>query len=361
MKIFTLLIALLVSFVAAAQHARVRPLADTIGFAHTALQMDSFVSRMERLQGAMLREKTGNLASHKEKDWKLVISPHDDYTYTGYLYSLGLSALHAKTVIVFGVAHKARQFASKNKIVFDSYDFWCGPFGDIPVSALRDDIMNTLPANTFELNDSLQRAEHSVEAVLPFLQYYRHDVEIVSILVPYMSFSRMDSISRHLSEAIALALKKRNLHWGKDVALVISNDAVHYGDEGWNGKNFGKFGTDSAGYKKALEYEQHIIGECLTGKLHDDKVKSFNTYTVKQDDFNEYLWTWCGRFSVPFGLLTAYYMQLRLSSKPLRGYLFDYNTSISNSHIRVDDLGMGITAPATMRHWVGYTVIGYCE
>ncbi|NTW53396.1 MAG: AmmeMemoRadiSam system protein B, partial [Chlorobaculum sp.] len=36
-----------------------------------------------------------------------------------------------------------------------------------------------------------------------------------------------------------------------------------------------------------------------------------------------------------------------------------YATSISQPHLKVDDLGMGQTAIATLRHWVGYPAIGF--
>ena len=35
-------------------------------------------------------------------------------------------------------------------------------------------------------SNDMQTVEHSVEAIVPFLQAYNRDVEIVSILVPYM-------------------------------------------------------------------------------------------------------------------------------------------------------------------------------
>lgn len=101
----------------------------------------------------------------------------------------------ANTVIIFGVAHKARQLNLENQVVFDSYEYWKGPYGNIKVSGLREEIMGLLPRNLFQVNDSMQRMEHSVEAIIPFLQYYNHDIQVVSILVPYMSYGRMQEIA----------------------------------------------------------------------------------------------------------------------------------------------------------------------
>lgn len=43
----------------------------------------------------------------------------------------------------------------------------------------------------------------------------------------------------------------KGLEWGRDFCIVISTDAVHYGDKEWGGKNYAPYGTDSAGYAKA--------------------------------------------------------------------------------------------------------------
>ena len=101
-------------------------------------------------------------------------------------------------------------------------------------------------------------------------------------------------------------MKHKGLVYGNDLAIVISNDAVHYGSEGWGGKDLAPFGTNGNGNEKAKQKDQTIIEECLVNELTSSKIKRFNTYTVNQDDFKEYGWVWCGRYSLPFGLLTAH-------------------------------------------------------
>jgi hypothetical protein len=144
------------------------------------------------------------------------------------------------------------------------------------------------------------------------------------------------------------------------VALLISTDAVHYGDEQWNGKNFAFYGADTTGYNKAVEHEHEIMNNCLKDELKTEKIRSFTEYTVQKENFKEYKWTWCGRYSVPVGLLTSLYLQQYLKTKPLTGTLLGYSNSLDHRHIKVDDLqGMGVTAIATIRHWVGYAAVGY--
>jgi AmmeMemoRadiSam system protein B len=341
------------SFLPAQEH-KLRSLADTIGFAHTAVQMDSVMKRLVRMfpPEAMVSSR---------KDIKVMISPHDDYAYVSNLYPLALSRIKAPIVILIGVAHKARTMGIENKMIFDSYTHWKGPYREVKVASIREDIIAQLPKRSFEVNDSLQKAEHSVEAIIPFLQYYNPQVQIVSILVPAMPYQRMDTLSAYLAGALQKASVKNKLQWGRDIVMIISNDAVHYGDEGWNGRNFARYGADSAGYLQAGEFEQKLMRECLEEKMDKEKIRKFTQYTVKEEDFREYQWTWCGRYSVPFGLLTAIHWQKALSSSPIKGTLLGYGNSLNTIHIPVEDLGLGVTAPFTIRHWVAYAVIGYSD
>jgi AmmeMemoRadiSam system protein B len=343
-----------------AQYVKLRPLADTVGFAHTALQMNVFMDRVRQTQSDTLVKKRKTAGVDEQTVWKTVITPHDDYTYCGYMYPLALENIKAKTVILFGVAHKARTLHLENKMIFDSYTHWRGPYGNVEVSSLRNDILSQLPANTFEVNDSMQKIEHSVEAEIPFLQYYNKNIEIVSILAPPMNYEKINELAAHLAKAIGFVMKTKNLKWGNDIAFVISADAVHYGDEEWSGRNFAFYGADEAGYKKAVKHEWEILSNCMNGSLDASKVKLFTEYTVKKEDHKDYKWTWCGRYSVPLGLQTSFYLANELKIFPFEGKPLGYSTSLENKPIDVKDLGsMGTTAVATIHHWVGYAAVGF--
>ena len=342
------------------QQIKLRPLADTIGFAHTATQMDSVIKRIMRSQGKTLTEKRKEADITDKTIFKTVVAPHDDYTYAGYMYPLALQNIKAKTVVLFGVAHKAKNFGAENKLIFDNYTHWRGPYGNVKVSPFREQIISLLPEAIYSVNDSMQKTEHSIEAEIPFLQYYNPNVEIISILVPYMDWHTMDSLSNQLGNAIAIILQSNRLRWGKDVALVISADAVHYGDEDWGGRNFAYYGADSAGYKKAVAHETGIMDTCFSGETSNSKINTFTRYTVQKENYKEYKWTWCGRYSVPFGVATALKLNRALMLKPLTGKILSYETSLSNKPIPVKDLGgMGTTANATIHHWVGFPAIGF--
>lgn len=331
---------------------------DTIGFAQYDWQMDSIMERITGQYGKSIKQSFQKAGIDRSTHWKTVISPHDDYAYAGSLYPMALKHVTANTLILIGVAHKARILNLEDQIIFDGFDAWKGPYGNVPVSSLRTSIMERLPSDLYQVNDSMQAMEHSLEALIPFLQYYNPTIEIIPILVPYMNFNRMDKLARSLASAIHNTMEEEGKQWGRDFAIVISNDAVHYGDEGWGGKNFARYGADSSGYTMALEHEKKIVGT-LSGKPTPEKIKKFCDYTVEKNDHKQYKWTWCGRYSVPFGLLTSFYLNEPARQKELLGIPIGYATSIKNKPLKVHDLQMGTTAPATIRHWVGYAAIGY--
>ncbi len=329
---------------------------DTVGFAQYGWQTDSLLARIERFQPAQLKEAGALFAS--SASLRVTISPHDDYTYVGYLYPALLSHVRSDVVILFGVGHKARVFGIEDKIVFGSFSKWKSPRGTVEISELQNSIIENLPEDQFTVHDSLQAAEHSMEALVPFLEYYNEDVKIIPIIVSAMSFERMEAVASSLSAAIMKTMKEADLAWGTGWSIVISTDAVHYGNEDWGGKNYDRFGVDSAGYFQAVEYEKQILSGMLGGDLTPEKIRAFSSCTVSDDDYREYKWTWCGRYAVPLGLLTAYDISVKTGA-PLKGKVVGYSTSIANQPVPLSDLGMGITAPAKLTHWVGYAAVGY--
>jgi AmmeMemoRadiSam system protein B len=339
---------------------RVRDLADPVGFAHRAAQMDRVAERIEAQDGARLARILNEKGISGAARWRMAIAPHDDYAYAGFMYPLALRNLKARTAIIFGVAHRARQLGLEDVLVFEGFTHWRGPYGDIAVSPLREKIKARLPSSSFVVNDDMQSIEHSVEAKLPFLQHANRAISFVPILVPCMSFTRANELASTLAAALAAIVREDGVEWGPDFALVSSTDAVHYGDEGWGERNFAWYGVDEKGYGRALQHEARIMSDCFAGELSPQRIERFARYTLADHDHREYKWTWCGRYSVPLGLLVAWHLAQQLPAEPLSGTVLGYATSLGDQRIRVDDLdGMGVTAPATLRHWVGYAAVGY--
>ncbi len=341
----------LIPFLVLAQKSetkKTRAFNDSIGFAKHGWQMDSIISRIDPT------DKPETKATYKA-----VINPHDDYSYAAGLYTKTLAGIKANTVVLIGVAHRARNYDLQDKLIFGDYDTWEAPYGKVKISSLRAQLVKELKKESYIVHDSMMQLEHSLEAIVPFLQHQNRKVKILPILVPYMKFEDMQRYSDLLAEALSELMKKNKLEYGKDLAVVISNDAIHYGSEDWGDSDLAPFGTGPEGNTKAHEKDEEIIASTLQGKLTEDKIETFNDYTVMDNNYKEYKWTWCGRYSVPFGLLFANKLNKLTSGEDLNGDLIGYRSSLRNEHLKVKDLGMGTTAPSKPTHWVAYVGMAY--
>jgi len=334
---------------------------DVVGFASTAQQMDSVLA-LCREEAQERQDSLKEMYGWNDTTlFRAGVCPHDDYAYAGRLYPLLLSRIKAKRVILFGVFHKAKVFGSHDVLVFDSFDSWHGPYGRVKVAtSLRDAILRQMPAEEVVVDNDAQQVEHSVEAIVPWLQAMNPDVEIMSILVPYMGWERLATLSDHLSDALTDILRERGWELGKDVAIISSSDAVHYGDAGWGGADYAPFGADVAGYEKAVQRDLDLAKNQLAGPVEDGRLKGFFDRCVDPDDVYQYRITWCGRFSIPLGIRVAGQVAQQIGEAPLDGVFLDYGTSVSEATLPLDKLsGMGTTAPNNLHHWVGYAAVGY--
>ena len=338
-------------------NASMRGLVDTVGFSFTPEQITKIVKISEKLESDSLKK---NKKKFDDVKWIAGICPHDDHLLAGRVYVHLFQNLKAKRIVLFGVGHKALKWGVRDSLIFDSFDYWRGPFGPVKVSDLREEIISLLPDSIYTVNNDWQSEEHSVEGIIPFVQYYLPKAEIVSIVVPYMNWDRIQLLSNFLADALAKIIKKHGWKLGEDIAFIFSNDGDHYGDQGWGGENLAPFGADEAGHKKQNEVDMSLIRNNLTGEITAAKLKEF-CQRVWGEDITKYKIYWCGRFSVPFGLNTVRLMMTKLGKKPLQGYFLRYDDSYHLGKLPLKNIGIGFTAPNNIHHWVGYTAIGYLE
>jgi AmmeMemoRadiSam system protein B len=330
------------------------------GFASTADQMDGVLTQCERLaekRSEILRQRFG---WDKDTPFLAGVCPHDDYYYAGRLYSLLLPHLSAKRIILFGVFHKAKVFNCRDRLVFDSFRTWHGPYASVPVSSLREDIMNRLPLEDYIIDNNMSMVEHSVEAIVPFLQAYQREVEIIPILVPFMNWGVLDRLATDFAEVLVEIFMEKEWKLGQNIAMICSSDAVHYGDVGWGNSDFAPFGVELQGYRKAVQRDKELAKQYLCRSVNRERLKGFMHQCVDSDEVTKYRIPWCGRFSVPVGLNVASRLTEVMERRNLQGMLLDYGTSISEASLDVTGLGdLGPTAPNNFHHWVGYAAIGY--
>ncbi|HEY3399300.1 MAG TPA: AmmeMemoRadiSam system protein B [Geothrix sp.] len=285
-----------------------------------------------------------------------LICPHDDYLYAGRMYRQLLPLVKARTVLLVGVFHKYRRFGAKGALVFDPYRAWHSPDGEIKVSGLREELLAQLPAQDAIQDAAMQDSEHSVEAIAYWLKHINPGVEIVSILVPSASFERFQELSAHLGQALAGSMKARGWSLGRDLAIVISSDGIHYGaDFKYTPHGEGGIGP----YTRAVELDRGLLEGPLAGPMDSAKARAFFTAVVNPQNPDEYRMPWCGRFSIPFGLLLLEQTARNLGVAAPMGHPIALGTSIGSPQIQVRDLGLGATAEANLYHFVSYPGVAY--
>jgi MEMO1 family protein len=285
-----------------------------------------------------------------------VIGPHDDYIYAARVYRRVFPLVTAKTVVVVGVFHRYRRFEARDQLVFDTYRAWRSPDGDIAVSALRDELFAALPAGMAVRDDAAHDNEHSVEGIAYFLKHARPDVEIVPVIVPAASFERFGDMASHFAAALAGAMRQRGWRLGRDVAIVISNDGTHYGED-FRYSPYGAGGVEA--FLKAMEHDRALMRERLSGPIAADNVRGFFSTVVDPANPDEYRVPWCGRFAVTFGTLLLEGTARRLGMRTPRGVPLALGVSVDTPELAIRDAGMGPTAPANLHHFVTHPALAY--
>lgn len=146
-----------------------------------------------------------------DEELKALILPH-----AGYLYS-GFTTAHASLVLHKGQFRKVIMLGSyhgdnlENGAIQPVHNFWT-PLGNIPVHPDT----HTLPQKSAFIHETSvsTHSEHSLEVVLPFLQYYLGSFDLIPIT---LGSSQPEEISAALSHLL-----------DSDTLLVASTDLSHY-------------------------------------------------------------------------------------------------------------------------------------
>ena len=285
-----------------------------------------------------------------------VIGPHDDYIYAARVYREIFPLVTAKTVVMVGVFHRYRRYEERDRIVFDGYRAWRSPDGEIPVSPLREELFAALPRDMAVKDDVAHDSEHSLEAIAYFLRHARPDVEIVPVIVPVASFERFSDIASRLGSALAGSMNKRGWTLGRDVAIVISTDGVHYGED-FKYAPYGAGGVEAL--KRAMDFDRKLIRETLGGPFTAQAARTFYATVVDPANPDQYRVPWCGRFSVTFGTLLLGETARALGLPAPRGVPVALSASVDTPELPVRDVGLGVTAPANLYHFVSHPAIAF--
>jgi AmmeMemoRadiSam system protein B len=282
------------------------------------------------------------------------IAPHDDHLYAGRIYLHAVPHVaQAKTVVIFGVTHKRAREVLKDKkdvLVFETFDSWEGPYGPVKVDDdLRNHVTTKLNKKYQVISSDAHAREHSIEAMIPFLQHANPYVQILPIMVTEMSFEKMNTVAGALGKILTTYIEDNKLIPGDDISFLISADTVHYGPD----FGYSPFGLDAAAHDEARSQDMEIGMKLLSKTVTKSKLKKFTDRV-----WGEKI-PWCGRFSIPFGLLAVQKTVKYSTGNKIVGVPMRYSDSYTLGVLPVFKAGIGTTAPFSLEHWVGYWSIVY--
>lgn len=326
-----------------------RPVRDNVGFCWDYNEMKNFISYLDSIYENPEFEKENLIAA---------ISVHDDYLYAGKVYYPLFKLINAKEVVIFGVTHgtvRKELNPPTDVLIFDEYKAWKGIYNDVKISPLRDIIKSKLNKKYFVIYNKAHEIEHSIEALIPFLQFYNPEVKITPIMVTQMSMENVEKISRDLSLIISDYIKTNKLKLGKDIFILMSNDANHYGED----FNNSPYGLDLSAHQKATEQDKEIINNYLVGILNKTKIQGLASEIIPDDKNEKAIPLWCGRYPIIFGLITLMNINDHLNLGRIKGRLFNYSDTFSEKVLPFKKSSMGLTAPFSLKHWVGFFTLGF--
>ncbi len=286
------------------------------------------------------------------------ISPHDDYLYAGRVYYPLFKKLRTREVVIFGVTHgtvRKEIGDPQNVLILDEYTSWAGLSGNVGISPLREWIKKKLPRDDYVISNQAHALEHSIEALLPFLQYNNPDIKITPIMVTAMPWEKMNELAERLAAVLAAYIGENNLHPGRDIFFLISADANHYGRD----FNNSPFGEDEKAHVLGTEQDRRIAQAAFSGPLDEDKIHGL-TQELWGATYRDYRNTyWCGKYDIPFGLLAISKTMQKAVGRKLKGHVLRYSDTYSEGVIPLKKAGFGITAPFSLKHWVGFLSAGF--
>ena len=189
-----------------------------------------FMLRMPEVAGQFypgkaveLRELLDKIVDKKSKKINCLgcMLPHAGYAYSGLVAAETISRVKvANTCIIIGPNHTGLggQFSIMKE------GSWNLPFGDVKINSnLAEKFIEN--CGLLEVDNIAHEREHSLEVIVPFLQYLNPKVEIVPIVA---SVGNLDNY-RDIGQRLAAVVKSEGIQ--KDVLFIASSDMTHYEDD----------------------------------------------------------------------------------------------------------------------------------
>ena len=191
------------------------------------------------------------------------------------------------------------------------------------------------PETSYRVSDPMHSIEHSVEAKLPFLQHYNRGVEFVPILVPCMSFARMNELAPQLAPRSRRSCTRKACNGVPISPCSSSTDAVHYGDDGWGGRDFAclRRRTRKATPRRSRTSSEScaIASKASCGRTRSSALPAIRLPTTIIANTSG---RGAGAIPFPSACSRAWHLQQLQGAPPLAGTVFGYTTSLDGQRIK---------------------------
>ena len=154
----------------------------------------------------------------------------------------------------------------------------------------------------------------------------------------------------HVSAGMICSGKELGVSSDSEGIIVLPPDAGSPGDDARPLLGFG----DSV-----IEFEinpDRAYALSLRG-IAREAALGFDATFVDPERPDDYRWTWCGRFSIPLGLLAL--ERAARGFGGATGHAIAYETSIGAPQVDRRDVGMTPEAPSNLWHFVGYPGVAF--
>ena len=167
-------------------------------------------------EASLRRELATYVVAAARERYRGGLCPHAGYVYSGPTAGELFARLRVPAVVVLlGPKHHA---AGAPYAVWPA-GAWRTPLGDAPVSEeVAAALLEKCPL--LEADEAAHRPEHSLEVVVPFVQYVNPDAAIVPVALGPMGAAAV----HETGAGVAAALEP----FGDDVVVVVSSDMTHY-------------------------------------------------------------------------------------------------------------------------------------
>lgn len=164
----------------------------------------------------MLKNFENNVSIKKK--YRIVISPHAGYIYSGLTAFYSIASLkHANVFIIIGPNHNV----IGNNFAIDTSEFWKTPLGNVEIE--RDIVEEVINNEPFSKDSTAHKFEHSIEVQIPFIQYIFGDVKIIPISIINTSYDDYFLKRCEMAGRVLARIVKR-----KNICLIASSDFTHY-------------------------------------------------------------------------------------------------------------------------------------